>query len=113
MAEFVKHLIGLINVTIVSDDIAIQPGSLQFSGATYNASETNAMVTIIVTRTGGSDGAVTVAYATSNGTATAGSDYTATSGTLSFATGETSKTFNVTVLNDTSHLVGIQSPAES
>ena len=44
--------------------------------------------------------AVTVDYATSDGTATAGSDYTAASGTLTFASGETSKTVSVAVLDD-------------
>jgi hypothetical protein len=44
---------------------------------------------------------VTVDFATSNGTATAGSDYTAASGTLSFAPGETSKTITVLVKGDT------------
>ena len=42
-------------------------------------------------------GGATIDYATSNGTATAGSDYTAASGTLSFSAGETSKTIDVTV----------------
>ena len=46
------------------------------------------------------DGTVSVAYATSDVTATAGADYTATSGTLTFAVGETRKTVNVTVLDD-------------
>ena len=41
---------------------------------------------------------VTVDYATSDGTATAGSDYTSTSGTLTFAAGETTKTVAVPVL---------------
>ena len=45
-------------------------------------------------------GAVTVEYATSDGTATAGEDYTATSGTLTFAAGETQKTVPVPVLDD-------------
>ena len=45
-------------------------------------------------------GPVTVAYATANGTATAGSDYTAASGTLVFAAGETAKTVTVTVRDD-------------
>ena len=43
---------------------------------------------------------VTVDYATADGTATAGSDYTATSGTLTFAAGETAKTVSVPVLDD-------------
>ena len=43
---------------------------------------------------------VTVAYATADDTATAGSDYTATSGTLGFAADETEKTVSVAVLDD-------------
>ena len=43
---------------------------------------------------------VTVDYATADGTATAGADYTATSSTLSFAAGETQKTVSVAVLDD-------------
>jgi hypothetical protein len=44
---------------------------------------------------------VTVDWATANGTATAGSDYTAAGGTLTFEPGETSKTVTVEVLGDT------------
>ena len=54
--------------------------------------------TVTLSRAGG--GAVTVDYATSDGTATAGSDYTSTSGTLTFAAGTISKTVSVPVLND-------------
>ena len=43
---------------------------------------------------------VTVDYATSNGTATAGEDYVAQSGDLTFAAGETAKTIEVEVLDD-------------
>ncbi len=46
--------------------------------------------------------AIEVNYATRSGTATADVDYTPTSGTLTFASGETSKTVTVTVLADTS-----------
>ncbi|RIJ46690.1 choice-of-anchor D domain-containing protein, partial [Maribellus luteus] len=45
-------------------------------------------------------GGATVDYATSDGTATAGTDYTSVSGTLSFAAGETSKTVDITVTGD-------------
>ena len=54
--------------------------------------------TVSVSRS--SDAEATVDYATSDGTATAGSDYTATSGTLTFAAGEMSKTVTVTVHDD-------------
>ena len=44
---------------------------------------------------------VTIGYATSNGTATAGTDYTATTGTLTFAPGVTSQQITVPILADT------------
>ena len=43
---------------------------------------------------------VTVTWATADGTATAGADYTAADGTLTFAAGETAMTVTVTVLDD-------------
>jgi hypothetical protein len=46
---------------------------------------------------------VTVNYATTDGTATASTDYQAASGTLSFAPGQTSKTITVPVLGDRLH----------
>ena len=42
----------------------------------------------------------TVDFATSNGSAAAGSDYTAQSGTVTFAPGETSKTISIAVQGD-------------
>ena len=52
------------------------PGYLQFSLAAYSVAENGTSATITVTRTGGDFGAASVNYATSNGSATAGSDYT-------------------------------------
>ena len=43
---------------------------------------------------------VTVRYRTVDGTATAGSDYTAASGTVTFAPGETRKTVNISIIDD-------------
>src|SRR5690349_11086016 len=48
-----------------------------------------------------SDFTVQVHSATANGTATAGSDYSAASGTLTFAPGETSKPLDISVDGDT------------
>ncbi len=84
-------------VTITDDD---GPGAVQFSATSYTVDEAAGTVTITVTRTGGDAAGVTVQYATSNGTATAGSDYTNSTGTLTFAAGETQKTFTVPILVD-------------
>jgi predicted outer membrane repeat protein len=72
---------------------------VQFSLAGYTVSEAGPVATITVARTGGT-AAFTVNYATSNGSAIAGSDYTTASGTLSFAAGVLSKTFTVPITND-------------
>ena len=63
--------------------------------------ETDGTAVLTVTLAPASSGTVTVDYATSDITADAGMDYTATSGTLTFMPGETSKTITVTLLNDT------------
>ena len=58
-------------------------------------------VTITASRTGGSDLAVSVDFATANGSATAGSDYNAASGTLSWVDQESgNKTFVISILED-------------
>lgn len=78
-----------------------RPGVLALSSAAYSAAEASGSVTITVTRSGDTDGAVSCDYATSNGTATAGSDYTAASGTLNWANGEGGdKTFSITLIDD-------------
>lgn len=53
-----------------------------------------------ITKTGVATGDTGVSYATANGTATAGSDYTAKSGTLSFAAAQTTKTVSVATIED-------------
>ncbi len=75
-------------------------GALSFSAETYSVDEKAGTMTITVLRTGGSTGAVGVAYATSNGTATSGTHYGAAQGTLAFAAGETSKTFTIGVTDN-------------
>lgn len=74
-------------------------GSVQYSATIYTANEGGGDATVTVTRTGGTESG-TVLYSTSNGTATAGVDYAATSGVLIFGENVTSKTFNVTILED-------------
>lgn len=78
----------------------INPGSLQFSSSGYSVASSAGTVTITVTRTGGTDGQVTLNYSTANGTAVAGTDYTATSGSVTFNNGvSTPQTFTVPIIN--------------
>ncbi len=90
-------------VLTITDNETAQPGTLEFSSSTYSAAEDGTSVTITVDRTGGSDGVVSVDYATSDETAAAGSDYTAAGGTLTFANGQTSNTFTVNIIDDSVH----------
>ncbi|HUN71745.1 MAG TPA: Calx-beta domain-containing protein [Steroidobacteraceae bacterium] len=77
-------------------------GSVSLSAATYSIAQGGGSVVIDVQRTGGSSGAVTVNYATSNGTATAGTNYTAASGSVSWANGDVAqKSFSVPVSDAT------------
>nr|MBA3711323.1 tandem-95 repeat protein [Pyrinomonadaceae bacterium] len=76
-------------------------GALAFSVANYTVNEQDSTAIITVVRGGDTTQSVTVNYATSSTDATADSDYTATSGTLTFAAGVTSQTFTVPVLDDT------------
>jgi len=90
--------------TIVDDDAPPSPGSLQFSSALFSVSEGGGQATIVVSRTGGSDGAVSVAYDVGGGTAIAGSDYSNTHGTLSWANGEIAdKSFSIAIIDDSIH----------
>ena len=77
--------------------------SLQFSASTYTVAENGVTASITVTRVGDSEGTVAVDYATSDGTAVAGSDYTAVVGSLIFADGVTSRTFTIGILDDTDY----------
>lgn len=78
--------------------------TLALASTTASVTEGNSgtsNMTFTVNLSAAQSSAVTVNYATANGTATAGSDYTATTGTLTFAANELSKTITVPVTGDT------------
>jgi hypothetical protein len=90
-------------VGIVDDDTVVTTPRLFVRDAVVDEKAGTASIPVLL---GGPNGestnhTVTVAFATSNGTATAGTDYTATSGTLTFAAGETAKTVVVVIADDT------------
>jgi hypothetical protein len=81
---------------------------LQIGAAAYTVSEGGAGVTVSVRRLGSTSVTSTVDYTTVDATATAGSDYTVSSGTLSFEPGATTKSITIPIADD-----AIYEPAET
>lgn len=81
--------------------LADGPGVIKFDEESFEVSEDAGSATIRIERSKGEDGAVSVQYGTSNGTATAGQDYTAASGTLSWGSGDGGdRTITIPIAND-------------
>ncbi len=81
-----------------SNVVRAQAVSIAFSSATYSVASTAGSATITVVRSGNLNAAVSVEYATSNGSAIAGQGYVATTGTLVFPANVTMESFSVTIL---------------
>jgi fibro-slime domain-containing protein/uncharacterized repeat protein (TIGR01451 family) len=77
------------------------PGTVQLSAPAYEVTENGPVATVTVTRTGGSDGVITVPYNTSDGTAHAPGDYTPKTGTLTFLDRDDApKTITIPIVDD-------------
>ncbi len=87
-------------VTITNDDAVALPTLSIADAAIVEGNAGSKVMALTVTLSKAAAGPVTVGYATANDTATAGSDYTAKTGTLTFAAGETAKTIQVNVTGD-------------
>jgi uncharacterized repeat protein (TIGR01451 family)/uncharacterized delta-60 repeat protein len=82
-------------VTVIDDDsgfVLASPTNSVVKGAT------NAQITVL--RVGSTTGSATVGYATTGGTALAGGEYIPTNGVLTFASGVSSNSFVIPILND-------------
>ena len=77
-----------------------EPPSVQFETAGFLVDENGGLATITTLLSAPSGFEVSVDYATSDGTAKAGSDYLTATGTLAFAPGQITQTFSVTITND-------------
>src|SRR5437773_12571885 len=101
---------------------------MQFSAASYTVSETGPRVDITVTRGGNVTSSASVNFVTNdgagltncnvfNGIASPRCDYINTLGTLTFAAGETSKTFSIAIIDDSyaegpeTFTIGLNSPS--
>ena len=87
-----------VAVTVNDNDSTIPALSFDSINITVDEDDSQAALSVELSQT--SADTVTVDYATSDGSALAGDDYTATSGTLTFATGETVKAIIVPILDD-------------
>ncbi len=85
--------------TILDDD---QVGQFELGAAAYNVSEA-ATAALVTVKRSGKIGGGSIDYATSDGSATAGSDYTVSSGTLTFGPNVVSKTISVPIAHDATH----------
>ena len=90
----------------ILDNETPMPRSLSFSSGAYSVGESAGTLQVTINRTNGTNGAATVDYTFSNTSATggatcaAGIDYINTGGTVSFADGDASRTFNITICPD-------------
>jgi hypothetical protein len=86
--------------TIVNDDAAAGPTVSIDSVTVTEGNSRSKNATFTITLSAASSKSVSVHYSTANGTAVAPADYASTSGTITFAPGQTSKTINVVVNGD-------------
>jgi hypothetical protein len=88
---------GAGTATIVNDDAQPTASITADSGAVTAPTSGTTTYTFTVTLSNPSWQTITIDFATADGTATAGVDYEATNGTLTFAPGETTKIITVTI----------------
>jgi len=91
-----------LNGDKTADFIALSVNQLLFTKATYAIVEGTPNLTVTVVRGGNATGVgpITVQYTTVDGTATAGSDYSAVTGTLNFPEGTFSQTITIPIVDD-------------
>ena len=76
------------------------PGAIAFQSSIATVPENAGSVTLTLDRTGGSLGAVTIDYFTTDSTGVAGVNYIGSSGTVIFADGQTTATITIGVIDD-------------
>lgn len=84
LLQLLATIPALALLAAASPALAAGPGELKFDQSSTEVLESAGVAVVVVERSRGEDGAVSVDYATSDGTAADGSDYTGVSGTLSW-----------------------------
>lgn len=91
---------GLGPLVVIEEPVADRAGEFSIFTSSGEVSETDGPVTFTVDRNRGSTGVASVSWVTVDGSAVAGRDYVAASGTLQFADGITRQTFEVELIDD-------------
>lgn len=99
-SPFLLGITNSIEVTINDNDGQGLPGTIQFGAQALSTVENSEEASLIVERTEGDLGRVSIDYYTVNGTAEAGTDYRAASGTLIFGDNQDSAVIKVLLIND-------------
>ena len=101
-AASICFLALIISACSSSDDVAQQPVVAAIQAGIYDATVVEGAddLEFVVSLSTTTTETVSIAYATVDGTALAGTDYTATSGTVQFAPGEVRKFVTIAVLNN-------------
>ena len=92
LSQFTNAVLTIINVD--------SAGTVHFNSPVYSVKKYGGYALVPVVRTGGSAQTITVNYATTNGTAFAGTNYTAVSGTLTFTNGQIGQFIKVPIIDD-------------
>jgi Calx-beta domain len=100
-ARVILGSLGRSTLTIFDDDPPTPATqTLSFAQTDFSAQENAGTASVTIQRTGSTAGTVSVKYASSDGTAIAGTDYTAVSGTLVFNNGELTKSISVPLIDN-------------
>ena len=89
-----------IGIFLTAAVAALGQSTVQFTATNHTVAESAGAVTLTVERSNDFGSAVTVDYATVDGTATNGVKFTAASGTLAFGADETNRSIRLTILNE-------------
>ena len=91
---------GAVGTVVNDDTVALPSLSINDASTAEGSAAAPGYTTFTVSLSSAATGPVTVQFDTANGTALAGSDYVARSGTLTFAAGETQKTIQIATIGD-------------
>jgi len=92
---------SITNAVLTIINTVTAPGQLTFSATNFSAVASAGVGYLSVVRVNGSSGSVSANYVTADGTAKAGVNYTASSGTVTFSDGQTNATISVSLFNNT------------